>query len=181
MPSYRSITISLISQYDILTIPEYNPPRPSSDDPFVASQGPKHIDITKSIVSVYVPRFPRSQFWLCYSIRPPHPPNALYYFKVYLSGKELMSWGCGENEGYKGKAMWGLYDTGIDWMGEKTIERRVLCFSGKDEVQHHGEASHDPEHALEIRVYRAKGRKQIVPQVERLTDEGLRNENIRYG
>ena len=181
MPSYRSITMSLISQYDICALSEYAPPRPSSDDPFVTYQGPKFIDVTKSIVSVYVPRYPGSQFWLRYSIQPPHPPKALYYFKMYVNGKEFVSWGCGENEEYKGKTMWGHYDTGIEWMGERTIERRVLCFSGDDVALQHGEAPDDSKYALEIRVYRAKGRKQIVPQVDRLTDGGLRKEGVRYG
>ena len=166
MPSYRSITLSLISQYDILTIPEYAPLRVSSDDPFVtaASSDPVLIDAAKSLVSVYVPRYPGSQFWLRYSISPPHPPNALYYFKLYLNGTELVSWGCGKDEGYRGKTMWALYDSGVEWMGERAIERRVLCFGpDEDTGSRNIKIGDDIGHMMEVRVYRAKGRKPIKP------------------
>ena len=171
MPSYRSITLSLISQYDILTIPEYAPPTYLSDDPFITSDKRVLVDAAKSLVSVYVPRYPGSQFWLRYSISPPHPPKALFYFKLSLNGKELVSWGCGREEGFKGKTMWGLYDSGVDWMGEKVIERRVLCFAAEDDAPSSSDkAVDDPRQFLEVRVYRAKRRQQIKPQIKKVAD-----------
>ena len=61
------------------------------------------------VVTVYVPTYPSSQFWLRYSIAPPYPPKALYYFKLFLNGKCVVSWGCGEKDGYRGKTVFGLY------------------------------------------------------------------------
>lgn len=168
MPSYRSITLSLISQYDILTIPEYAPLEVSSDDPFVTttSNNPVLIDAAKSLVSVYVPRYPGSQFWLRYCISPPYPPKALYYFKMFLNGIELVSWGCGKDEGYKGKTMWALYDIGVEWMGERAIERKVLCFGPDEDAGSNDiKAGNDLGQVMEIRVYRAKGRKEMRPHV----------------
>lgn len=102
MPTYRSLTISLISQFDILTIPEYAPPS-IPPDPFTDSSNiPTLVDPSTAIVSIYIPTYPCSQFWLSYSIAPPWPPGLLYYFKLFVNGTCLVSWGCGEEDGYKG-------------------------------------------------------------------------------
>ena len=105
MPTYRSITISITSQFDICQLPEYAPPT-LTDDPF--SILPTLLDPELSLVTVYLPTYPSSQFWLRYSIAPPYPPKALYYFKLYLNGKCVVSWGCGEDDGYRGKTVFGL-------------------------------------------------------------------------
>ncbi|KAL9639943.1 MAG: hypothetical protein Q9164_000612, partial [Protoblastenia rupestris] len=160
MPTYRSITLSLISQYDILTIPEYAPPT-YPNDPF--STAPTLVDTEHCLVSVYIPTYPSSQFWLSYSISPPHPPKLLYYFKLYINGQETVCWGCGEDDGYKGKTMFGLYDTGITRGKKPVIEHRVLCFTplrAEDDV-----APNSLSNVMEIRVFRAKGRKRVSPEL----------------
>lgn len=93
MPTYRSITTSLVSQFDILNLPEFSPPSIPSD-PF--ANAPTLISPDHSLISIYVPIYPSSQFWLRYSISPPYPPRALFYFKLYVNGKCIVSWGCGE-------------------------------------------------------------------------------------
>ena len=160
MPTYRSITLSLISQFDILTIPEYAPPESTS------TELPTLVDPHQSLVSVYVPTYPSSQFWLAYSIAPPHPPNALYYFKLFLDGSHVVSWGCGEEDRYKGKTMFGLYKSGKVFDGRRYLEQRVLCFAsdGAPESPAEGSASLGP--LMEVRVYRSKGRKRIMPEAE---------------
>ncbi|KAG7008755.1 hypothetical protein G7Y79_00004g013390 [Physcia stellaris] len=152
MPTYRSITISITSQFDICQLPEYAPPT-SIDDPF--STVPTLLDPELSLVSVYLPTYPSSQFWLRYSIAPPYPPKAIYYFKLFLNKKCVVSWGCGEDDGYRGKTVFGLYDSGGRWDGESTVERRMLCFSG----------SENPDDVMEIKVYRAKGRQRVEPEL----------------
>ena len=52
------------------------------------------------------------------------------------------------------------YDSGRSWGGEGTIERRMMCFSGSEE----------PEDVMEIKVYRAKGRQRIKPQLQDYDD-----------
>ena len=106
MPTYRSITISITSQFDICQLPEYAPPA-STDDPF--STLPALLNPELSLVTVYLPTYPSSQFWLRYSIAPPYPPKAMYYFKLFLNGKCVVSWGCGEEDGYRGRTVFGLY------------------------------------------------------------------------
>ena len=49
----------------------------------------------------------------------------------------------------------GRYDSGGRWDGESTVERRMLCFSG----------SENPDDVMEIKVYRAKGRQRVEPEL----------------
>ncbi|KAL9042824.1 MAG: hypothetical protein Q9180_000305 [Flavoplaca navasiana] len=159
MPVYRNITINLVSQFDILNIPEYAPPA-TSDDPF--STSPALVD--KSLVSCYVPTYPLSQFWFSYSISPPHPPKALYYFKLFINGASVVSWGCGEKDGFKGRTMYALYDSGYSWMGVPDVAARTFTFANDSITQQ--SMSNTLTQLMEIRVYRARGQKRIRPQLE---------------
>ena len=113
MPTYRSISLKLISIFDLLVIGEYPPPSQPSD-PF--STAPQLIDTTTATVSTYIPNYPGSQFWLAYAIAPPYPPNALYYFKLLVNGVEVVSWGVDEEDEFKGKTMFALSE--VVGMGE---------------------------------------------------------------
>ena len=172
MPTYRSITISLISQFDILTIPEFAPPT-TPNDPF--SNAPTLVNPDQSLVSVYIPTYPSSQFWLSYSISPPHPPKLLYYFKLYLNGNLVVSWGCGKDDDYRGKTMFGLFKpyrtSGLAKDGAAALERRVLCFCPDIASPDHA-ITDDLNDVMEIRVFRSKARKRIEPEVKSLQSPG---------
>ncbi|MCJ1474936.1 hypothetical protein MMC13_003596 [Lambiella insularis] len=158
MPTYRNISIMITSQYDCLNLPEYAP-RSDLNDPF--SDNPMLKSPSQPLVSVYVPAYPSSTFWLSYSISPPHPPKAQYYFKLFINGNHFVSWGCGEKERFTGKTMFGLY-RGRN--GE--IERRVLSFGPEDDSS--GAVSID---IMEVRVYRSKGRRKAIAEVEPFESE----------
>ncbi|KAL8773028.1 MAG: hypothetical protein Q9209_002048 [Squamulea sp. 1 TL-2023] len=162
MPVYRNITINLVSQFDILNIPEYAPPA-KSDDPF--STPPTLVD--NSLVSCYVPTYPLSQFWFSYSISAPHPPKALYYFKLFINGASVVSWGCGERDGFKGRTMYGLYDSGDRWMGAPDVAARAFTFASDATTQQ--SMSNTLAQMMEIRVYRARGRRRIMPELEQFS------------
>ncbi|KAA6408016.1 MAG: hypothetical protein FRX48_08367 [Lasallia pustulata] len=153
--------MGLVSQFDILTIPEYAPPL-HPNDPFFPS--PLLINDEASLVSVYIPSYPSSQFWLSYNISPPYPPNALYYFKLFHNGASVVSWGCGEENGYRGKTMFGLFESEQSWYGEHGIEKRAFCFATED-----GGASRmrsdNLGDVMEVRVYRSKGRRRTEPEM----------------
>ena len=172
MPTYRSITISLISQFDILTIPEFAPPT-TPNDPF--SNAPTLVNPAHSLVSVYIPTYPSSQFWLAYSIAPPHPPKLLYYFKLYLNGNLVVSWGCGEDDDYRGKTMFGLFKpkrtSGLA-KGAAALERRVLCFCPDEASADYGTLDNLND-VMEIKVFRSKARKRIEPEVKTLQSTGV--------
>ena len=166
MPTYRSITLSLVSQYDILTIPEYAPPsRPS--DPF--SDTPSLVSHAEALVSVYIPTYPGSQFWLAYSISPPHPPDALYYFKLFLNGSHVVSWGCGKEDVFKGKTMFGITE------GKRGLDRRVFAFERDDGARNGYEMNrNDSRDVMEVRVFRSKGRMKMTPESADLPPSGVK-------
>ena len=157
MPTFRSITTSLISQFDLLTIPEYPPPA-EPGDPFTTI--PTLIE--QGTITVYIPTYPSSQFWICYSISPPHPPKQLFYFKLYLNGVCVMSWGCGGEDGYAGKTMFGLYDSGETFFGQPAIEKRMLCFSNEN-GRLLDPSVNNLKDVMEVKVFRSNGRKRIPP------------------
>lgn len=155
MPTYRSITTSLVSQFDLMIIPEYPPPASHPDS---KSMLPIHINEELSLVSVFIPTYSGSQFWISYSIAPPNPPKALYYFKLFLNGACVVSWGCGKEDEYKGKTMFGLYESDAKMEGETGIQKKILCFRDESEGS--------DEDILEIKVYRCKGRRPSPPVLE---------------
>ena len=163
--------MGLVSQFDILTIPEYAPPL-HPNDPFAPS--PTLIDDDQSVVSVYIPTYPSSQFWLSYIISPPYPPNALYYFKLFQNGACVVSWGCGKEDGYRGKTMFGLFDSEQSWFGENGIEKRAFCFAGEN-----GGAgrmrSNNLGDVMEVKVYRSKGRRRTEPEMVQFGQSALSN------
>lgn len=148
MPTCRSITTSLVSQFDLKVVPEHPPPQ-SHHDPSVVF--PPHVNEELSVISVFIPIYPCSQFWVSYSIAPPHPPQALYYFKLFLNGACVVSWGCGRKDQYRGKTMFGLYES--EAYGH--IQKRILCFGEGCEGS--------DDDVLEMKVYRCKGRKRCSP------------------
>ena len=156
--------MSLVSQYDLWDIPEYDPPA-APKDPFTTV--PTLVDTDHAVRSVYIPMYSASQFWLCYDISPPNPPKLLYYFKLYINGRHIVSWGCGAENDFKGKTMFGLFDSGqvYENIPVSLFERRVLCFSPEaGTVQSKVlDSLHD---VIEIKVFRSKGRKRIRPEIE---------------
>ena len=163
MPTYRSITISLVSQFDILTIPEFGPPQ-TPNDPFISA--PTLVNHDHSLVSIYIPTYPSSQFWLHYSITPPYPPKMLYYFKLYINGNLIVSWGCGEEDGYEGKTMFGLFHPGSGPSKGNRLEQRVFCFGPDRPLGDEPPSLDNLNDVIETKVFRSKGRKRIKSEVE---------------
>lgn len=162
MPTYRSISICLISQFDILIIPEFPLPnnRTSQTSDTAVDGSRSDQDNDNSVVSVYVPTFPRAQFWISYSIAPPYPPKGLFYFKLFLNGAHVVSWGVSEEENYVGKTIFGLFSTTDGPVGYGDLEKRAFCFGSQ-------EAEEDvTQDVLEIRVFRSNGRKRQKPVVQ---------------
>ena len=165
MPTYCSITIQLISQYGLYAIPEFTPPAEPSD-PFYDAPTLQRDEL--SLTSVYVPTYPGSQFWIKYEILPPFPPKQQFYFKLYINGDCKVSWGCGEEQGYKGKTMFVLYEHAQSNSTERLIERRVLCW-GPDPVETRKSTEVNHNDVMEIRVFRSRSRKRTVPKVEQFS------------
>ena len=61
--------------------------------------------------------------------------------------------------------MFGLFDSGDVFFQERTVEKRILCFSSEN-----GNMSDitfdDLNDVMEVRVFRSKGRKRIMPDIQ---------------
>ncbi|KAK4961529.1 hypothetical protein LTR10_002019 [Elasticomyces elasticus] len=152
MPSLCGINVSLQSQYDALTIPEY----PLADD---ASSMPKlddRVDELKKTADVQIPIYQSSQFWLSYTC-PPAPEGCsfrFYYFKLFVKDRCLVSWGTGEEEDWSGKTVFGLYDGGHDFERRRVVEKRGFFFPSR------GITGIKEQEMFEVRVFRSIARKR---------------------
>lgn len=167
MPTHRSVTVALISQYDADTIPE-----------ILSRSSRQLLPIANRTITANIPAYPSSQFWISYQcpLPPPAKPNGdqtrYYYFKLYSGGKCLLSWGVGDDEGWQGKVVCGFWDAGTDFEGKKVIEKRGLFFPKIGDV--------GGRDGFAIRVYRAKARRREEVKYETYREgaEGLKVNTI---
>ncbi|KAK7531572.1 uncharacterized protein J3D65DRAFT_638026, partial [Phyllosticta citribraziliensis] len=117
MPTYRNITLSLRSSVaDTAPLIEYPPP---ADSPV------KLEDAHRRSAAVYVPAMPKLTFWIAYHIKRPIPADVHYFvFKLYMEGRLVVTWGAGEEDGWKGKAMFGLFEN-KEW--RSGLEKRAFA------------------------------------------------------
>jgi hypothetical protein len=146
---------------------------------------PPVYDAETRTVSVFVPIFAQQQFWLVYSCTPPSTPsrNSLaeppctpqrssggdtsyyqgnmdcrelfYVFKMFLGSDELVTWSCGPEQEWRGKTVFGMFDTSAN-TGGKGLQKRIMMF-GSQGPQVSGDlaADRDEVRKIEVRVYRA--------------------------
>jgi hypothetical protein len=162
MPIYRGINLKLHSSFSIQGLPEIAPTEDISD----RSLAKHFVDESRCRVSVFIPIVPQAHFWISYSIEePPTEPEGVFYvFKLLVNGQQVVTWCCGEEEEWKGKAMFSLYDTGQNnTVGGAGMEKRFFHFS-KQKNDAHVEDSPDKqisdtgveqERCVEVRVCRA--------------------------
>lgn len=190
MPTYRGVCISLQTQYDSASIPEYPPlsvtltpsPRkvhPSSD--INSYKLTPSSDLNSSshgfspqppqAAEVYIPIYQGAQFWIHYQC-PESPPQfgisdqltaietTFYYFKLYLRGKCVLSWGVGREDCWAGKVSFGIYNSGTDFDGRRILEKRGFFFKNE-------EGTPDSDNGFEIKVFRSMGRRREEPKYEK--------------
>ena len=178
MPTCGGVTVSLQSQYDALTIPEYSAsssrlnedPEHSPEETYTSPTDKfKHSPVDGKFsrtrcIDVDIPILSASQFWICYSCSPfplelRGPDDMRYmYFKLYVDEKCIASWGVGESESWAGKMMYTLSSAGSDFEGKKIIEKRGLFFP-KVSVGSRSDG-------FEIRTFRAQARRREPPKYE---------------
>ncbi|KAF2744794.1 hypothetical protein M011DRAFT_470104 [Sporormia fimetaria CBS 119925] len=161
MPEHRGISLALHSQFDIETLPEYFPAEQTYDSP-------PYINDKASTVSVFIPVFPGSQFWLSYVVNLPLPDEQCVFFKLFIDGAHVVSWSCGKKEDWKGKTVFGLFEK-VEEDGKRRVEKRVLCFASPGEGTGNGEK----ERYLEVKVFRARARKRIPRVCEEFEGTGF--------
>ena len=164
MVTFRSISIELRSQYDLLVIPEFAPR--VSEDGSTSSLNLK--DGETSHTSVFIPIYSSSQFWLCYAISPPLPPASYFYFKLIIDGVHVVSWGCGKEDDYKGKTMYGLFENKKASGQRPDIVKRAFFFS-RFGMKNEAADPSENNRLMEIKVFRSSGRKKDHSAVDRFT------------
>jgi hypothetical protein len=161
MPLYRGINVKLHTPFSLKGLPEIAPTANISD----SSPARHFVEESRCCVSVFVPVMPQANFWISYNVEePPTEPGVFYVFKLLVNGEQLVTWCCGEEEGWKGKTMFSLYDAGQeDAIGGAGMQKMCFHFhkhmdESSEEDSPDKEASQLPieqERCVEVRVCRA--------------------------
>lgn len=156
MPTHNNITLSLRSSaHETMPLLEYPPP-PHQHQPADPTQ-----------TSVYVAASPGLGFWIAYHVKPPVPPGtAFFVFKLLMEGRHVVTWAVGEEDGWRGKTMFGLFENNA-WKGG--MEKRAFAFANARDGATDGESG-----IMEVRVMRASARKRVQRETPELgeTDVG---------
>jgi hypothetical protein len=158
MPTYKDITVTMHTPFTIEGIPEIAPPAPTA---LSTSPIKQLVNESRRCVSVYVPVMPQSLFWLSYAITDPPTDGTFFVFKLFVNRQEIVTWSCDKDQKWKGKTMFGLFDTGLDDMvvGGAGMEKRVFKFGspGQEDWRVVGDLRADGEkhRFVEVRVCRA--------------------------
>lgn len=161
------------------------------------------------IAHVYVPIYPLSQFWIGYEVNLPEMMEVLaeeegnrglahrydvegqdeikfVYFKLLVNGEQTVEWGIRARRDHdgggtgtcKGKVMFALFQRKD--RQTKTLEKRGFFFRGgvEDDEDRIVDCKEE-EGGLEIRVYRARGRRRVEKKA-RVAFEDDEEMGVRY-
>ncbi|KAI1336163.1 hypothetical protein F5Y15DRAFT_214193 [Xylariaceae sp. FL0016] len=197
MPYFRGIQISIISGQEARHLPEYPHPDASSVRVIKGLNAPsahyksrlhQHLDLSASSnakdndpsrhtkvnprVSVYIPSLPGQQFWLHYSVNQYPPPSRCIFFKLFVNGGHVVSWGIDATHCSSGSVTKALYEPhgrrkgridAFDPNIEADIEWRSFYFMlGLDKKS----AAQDGG-LIEVQVFRCKSRKRVATKLDR--------------
>ncbi|KAK8111798.1 uncharacterized protein PG998_008255 [Apiospora kogelbergensis] len=176
MPIFRGIDVSIVASAEAKKLTEY--PHPDSASMILTDgEDPTRQKKVKPRISVYIPSMPGEQFWLKYSVlRMPSPATHLY-FKMFMNGRPITSWGISmkpSKDGnperpIKGTVVRALYEpesqsqdidlgSGVHEVG---IETRYFHFmAGLDK-----RSAAEDGGLIEVQVFRSKGRKRRAPRL----------------
>lgn len=122
-------------------------------------------------ISVYTPSVPAAQFSLQYNIVHPPEPACLFFFKVFMNGRSVASWGTDPSTRASGAVTRALYKPCANWHHEENgvvlqrqgIESRTFYFApGLGNV-----SVADDGGLVEVQAFRAKS---CVPRAPRLAE-----------
>ncbi|KAL2074139.1 hypothetical protein VTL71DRAFT_7917 [Oculimacula yallundae] len=184
MPTHRGIKISIVSQLELKLHPEF--PHPESSQftyrsPDLRKGAAKFTDWTppsassqskadrllgrQSVVSVYIPSIPATRFWIKYNIVEAAATHSeWFYFKLFMNGRLITSWGTNAKTKPSGQVMRGLFEPSRRWefkhdgqvFQNMGTEARPFIFAHEaDDLS----AANDGG-LIEVMVFRARGRKR---------------------
>ncbi|RMZ00078.1 hypothetical protein D0860_08117 [Hortaea werneckii] len=127
-----------------------------------------YLDPTSRTAEVSIPIYASSQFWIVYACPRPLPgirqeedgrEVRYYFFKLLVRGQCLVSWGCGEQQGWQGKTMFGLFTSGSDFERRRVVEKMGFFFPPYFSEADDGSECADTT-AFEVRVFRSWARRR---------------------
>ncbi|ROW11637.1 hypothetical protein VPNG_05569 [Cytospora leucostoma] len=180
MPSLRGIEISVLARSEAARLPEFPHPEryPAHTRALAGTAGngspPNFLDapLTKvdTTVSVYIPSVPGAQFWINYVVEQNPLPLAFLFFKLYMNGRHITSWGIDPRIKTDGQVEKALYEPSKRWDHEEDgiilkqngIEARYFHFvAGQQETSIAEDGG-----LIEVQVFRAKGRKRRAAKLD---------------
>ncbi|GAB1734399.1 hypothetical protein NU195Hw_g8754t1 [Hortaea werneckii] len=127
-----------------------------------------YLDPTSHTAEVSIPIYASSQFWIVYAC--PRPVSGIrqegdgmqfryYFFKLLVRGQCIVSWGCGEQQGWQGKTMFGLFTSGSDFERRRVVEKMGFFFPPYFSEAYDGPECTDTA-AFEVQVFRSWARRR---------------------
>ncbi|KAI7264237.1 hypothetical protein KC345_g8890 [Hortaea werneckii] len=126
-----------------------------------------YLDPTSRTAVVSIPIYASSQFWIVYACPRPLPEVSqeddvqvrYYFFKLLVRGQCIVSWGCGEQQGWQGKTMFGLFTSGSDFERRRVVEKMGFFFPSYFSEAYDGSECADTA-AFEVQVFRSWARRR---------------------
>jgi hypothetical protein len=179
MPAIGEIYVELQCQQGVSSggpIPEFAPRRPEPDDPEGQFMPPLFNRATRTC-SVFIPIFPRAQFFLMFDTKlVPNNPAWFYVFRFSIGPDEVTTWHCGPENDFKGRMMFALFDTSrteVSGGSGKGLEKRVFMFGGDTRVVGDLSAPRDEDRRIEVKIFRASSQLRVPRQTDRYEGQGL--------
>ena len=206
MPTFKGIKLTIVSQWELRTHPEFPHPDCSTqftnrnsaiEDSTVSpdngqrrvwsgeSKADRILGREESSISCYIPSLSGNQtillslpqtnsaigarFWLRYSIEEAAAvKSSFYYFKLFMNGRHITSWGTNTKTRPSGQIMKALFDPsdrwnyqheGVIYKNNGTEARSFFFNNNVDPISAAGDGG-----LIEVRVYRAFGRRRKLPE-----------------
>ncbi|KAG9245191.1 hypothetical protein BJ878DRAFT_31551 [Calycina marina] len=188
MPIFKGIKLTIVSQYELKVHTELPHPDSSSQfthratlrdsnvfpqlDPRPATMGESKADKIlgreESSISCYIPSLAGARFWLRYSIEEAAAiKSSYYYFKLFMNGRLITSWGTNTKTGSNGQVMRAMFDPSERWnylhdgivYKNNGTECRPFFFNNQEAQSPARDGG-----LIEVRIYRAFGRRRKLPE-----------------
>ncbi|KAF2665035.1 hypothetical protein BT63DRAFT_83344 [Microthyrium microscopicum] len=202
MPGINGIYVELQCQQNLSSggpIEEFAPRERSSTDPPELFM-PTLYDRDTRAVSVFIPIFPKAQFFIRYQARAPRrtPPgkngrrdsateethfdeNLFYVYKLFIGTTEVTTWSSVANDEFQGHVSFALFDTSYPEIHSCGVgmQKRVFGYeSGYGDLRVTGDltSDKDEDRKIEIRVYRADQQMRVPKNPGEYNGQGMMSE-----
>ncbi|KAF8863716.1 hypothetical protein BDZ45DRAFT_86601 [Acephala macrosclerotiorum] len=194
MPTQSGIKFEVVSQLELAVHPEFPHPESSQfsnrspkrkisasdwDPPAVVKFSKADALLGRNTTcSVYIPSIAGAQFWLRYNFQESAVEHSRwYYFKLFMNGRHIASWGVDTSKEPNGKVMAGLFDPSPRWNYEydgeiwknNGLERRPFYFANARGCEDDSVANDGG--LIEILCFRAIGRRRKLPEPDTWRDQ----------